>query len=73
MSPATSWTEASQTGAGWQDGEPDDFTEDFYIDFLFEGTGFQGLVATTYTEASVAASSYVESVASAPTWTEQTL
>lgn len=73
MSPATSWIEASQTGAGWQEGEPQDSSEDFYVDFLFEGTGFHGLVASTYTEASVAAASYTEASVAAPTWTEHTL
>lgn len=74
MSPATVWQEGSQTGAGWQEGEPpSDGSEDFYIDFLFEGTGFFGLVASTYTEASVAAASYTEASVAAPTWTEHTL
>lgn len=71
MSP-TSWTELSQTGAGWQEGEPHDDAEDFYIDFLFEGTTFFAVLAAPYVESSVAAASYTEASVSAPIWTELT-
>lgn len=68
----TSWTEASQTGAGWQEGQPHDDAEDFFIDFLFEGTQFFAVLAATYTEASVAAAAYTEQSVAAPTWAELT-
>lgn len=74
MSPATSWTELSQSNAGWQDGQPIGIgTDDFYIDFLFEGTWFVAVVPTIYTESSVAAASYTEASVAATTWTEGTL
>lgn len=74
MSPATVWTELSATGAGWTPGTPEnDGTEDFFIDFLFEGTGFFAAMPPDYTVLSVAASSSTELTTPASAYVELTL
>lgn len=70
MSP-TAWTEVSAPANGWTEGKPEnDGTDDFFIDFLFEGTGFFNNVVS-WTERTAAAVSYTEKTAPAVTWTEK--
>lgn len=69
---ATSWTEGSQTSADWQEGSvgvgaPSD---DYFIDFLMEGTTFYDPL-TGWTENSQSASSWTERSQTATTFTER--
>jgi hypothetical protein len=74
VTPATPWVQLSATAAGWTEGTPEnDGSEDFFIDFLFEGTGFFALTLTPYTELSVAAASYVELTTPVSTYVELSL
>ena len=68
----TVWVEMVATATGWTDGIPEnDGSEDFFIDFLFEGTGFFA-IAADYTEHSVGAASYTEHTSNTATYVEHT-
>ena len=73
MSPATSWTELTATGAGWQQGIPvaGGNPDDYFIDVLFEGTVFFN-AAAAHTEMSGAATAGTELTVAATVWTELT-
>jgi hypothetical protein len=74
VTPATPWVQLSATASGWTNGTPEnDGSEDFFIDFLFEGTGFFAAMPASYTELSVAAASFTELSVAASTYTELTL
>ena len=72
MSPATSWTELSVTGAGWQQGIPvtGNNPDDYYIDVLFEDTVFFN-TGVTHTEMSLSSATVGTELSVASTsWTE---
>ena len=72
--PATPWTELSTTANPWSVALPSgDGSDDFYIDFLFEGTPLiiQGPTAHTELTMAVATPTTELTVASTP-WTELT-
>jgi len=74
--PATPWTELTGAGGGWQEGFPDPTYNaglDFFIDVLFEGTGFFALLPTTYTELTGSAWATTELSGTATPYTELTL
>lgn len=73
---ATNWTELNMAAnTGWQHGFTDptyDVTLDFFIDVLFEGTGFFAPVAASYTELNMSATPTVELTTPSTGWTELT-
>lgn len=77
MSPATVWTPLSATQTGYQKGFADptyDSSTDYFIDVLFEGTGFFAVIATPSTELSLGvATPYTELTAPATAYVELTL
>lgn len=71
--PATTWTKLTTPAGGFQESRVDPFLDastDYFIDFLFEGTAFSDPGASTWTEASMSATSFTEQTVGATTWTE---
>jgi hypothetical protein len=72
MSPVT-WTELTTTATGWEAGTLGPMVsadDDFFIDWLFEGTASSSVPATVYTELTAPATSFTELTSSATPWTE---
>lgn len=69
----TSWTELTSPAPAWQEGIPTLGVpeDDFFIDFLFEGTLFFN-PASTYVEFTAPATVHTELTAPAASWTELT-
>jgi hypothetical protein len=71
MSPTT-WTELTTPATGWQQGTIDSSIsadDDFFIDWLFEGTAFASIV-TSWTELTAPATTFTELTTPATPWTE---
>ena len=68
---ATSWTEMSQSADVWQEGLPGVgiAADDYFIDFLMEGSTFFD-AGLTWTEMSQSADAMTEMSQSATSWTE---
>lgn len=75
MSPATSWTELTVTDVGWQMGIPvsGGNPDDFYVDFLFEGSEFFAPGPPSWVELSVGATAGTELTSPSTSWTEVTI
>ena len=61
--PATPWTELTTAQTGWMEAFPDGSylaSEDYFIDVLFEGTGFFAVIPTAYTELSAPVTNWTE-------------
>lgn len=69
----TSWAERTAVDGGFQEGRAyGDGTDDYFIDVLFEGTGFFAVPPWSGTERSAPSTSSTERTAPAPSWTERT-
>ena len=72
MTPTT-WTEHTVTGTGWTEGVPEAgvAADDYFIDFLFEGTLFFNNIVS-YTEHTVPTAVHTELTVPSASWAEIT-
>lgn len=68
----TTWAKRVATAGGFQEGRSSGSgVGDYFIDVLFEGTGFMGIVPTPMTERSAPATATTERSSVFTPWTER--